>query len=117
MRGEDFDFLYSLEERYWWFAGMRRITDAIVGKELEGRRLRILDAGCGTGYNLLHYQGAGHELYGLDIAPEAVDGVRRRGVSRIVQASVAEIPYKSDTFDFVFSFDVICQVPVGAIDQ
>jgi SAM-dependent methyltransferase len=117
MRGEDFDFLYALEERYWWFVAMRRITDAIVGTQLNGRNLRILDAGCGTGYNLSHYESAGHAVFGLDIAPEAVEGVRRRGFTRITQASVSDIPYRAETFDFVFSFDVICQIPANANEK
>lgn len=111
MRGEDFEYLYNLEDRYWWFAAMRRITDTIVAGELNARPLTILDAGCGTGYNLHHYREAGHTVVGFDIAPEAVDGVRRRGFQEVCQASVTEIPFGAETFDAVFSFDVICQIP------
>jgi len=117
MRSEDFDFLYSLEEHYWWFAGMRQVTDAIVRADLKKPHLRILDAGCGTGYNLNHYAALGHSLYGLDVAAEAVDGVKKRGVTKIVQASVTDIPYRSESFDLVFSFDVVCQIPVDADPQ
>jgi SAM-dependent methyltransferase len=112
VRGADFDFLYNLEEHYWWFVAMRRITDAIVGADLQGRSLRILDAGCGTGYNLRHYQDAGHSVYGFDIATEAVEGVRRRGFTKITQASVTDIPFQAESFDLVFSFDVLCQIPI-----
>src|SRR5262245_4624230 len=117
MRGEDFDFLYSLEERYWWFVGMRRITDTLVGAELQRPALKILDAGCGTGYNLHHYAAAGHTVYGFDIAADAVAGVQRRGMTRLVQASVTDIPFRAETFDIVFSFDVICQIPPSTNDQ
>lgn len=113
MRTEDFELLYKLEENYWWFVGMRKITDTIVAPLVrDGARLRILDAGCGTGFNLRHYESNGrHDVYGLDIAPEAVGGVRNRGFRKITQASVTEIPFRSETFDLVFSFDVVCQVP------
>src|SRR5262245_2248125 len=117
MRPEDFEFLYSLEERYWWFVAMRRITDAIVAPQVQHKPLRIFDAGCGTGYNLQYYEKAGHVVWGLDIAPEAVDGVRRRGFTKITQASAAEIPYQSATFDLVFSFDVLCQMPMELSDN
>jgi SAM-dependent methyltransferase len=117
MRGEDFEYLYSLEETYWWFVAMRTVTDTIIGSELSGDRLKILDAGCGTGYNLAHYEKKGHEVYGLDVAPEAVDGVRKRGFQRNCQASVTDIPYRPEIFDIVFSFDVICQIPVTAQRQ
>src|SRR5947207_9608626 len=114
MRSEDFNYLYSLEEHFWWFAGMRQITDTIIVAELQRQKLRILDAGCGTGYNLNHYETAGHSVYGLDVAPEALEAVRRRGATRIVQASVIDIPYESETFDLVFSFEVLCQIPQHA---
>ena len=54
MRAEDFEYLYSLEQNYWWFVAMRRITDAIVSSDLQNRALTVLDAGCGTGYNVQH---------------------------------------------------------------
>jgi SAM-dependent methyltransferase len=112
VRAEDFEYLYGLEEHYWWFVAMRRITDAIVGPELHGRRLTMLDAGCGTGYNVQHYEKAGHTVFALDIAKEAISGVQQKGFRRICQASVKEIPYHSQTFDFVFSFDVVQQLSV-----
>jgi SAM-dependent methyltransferase len=117
MRAEDFELLYKLEESYWWFAGMRNITDAVIAPQFRnGRPLRILDAGCGTGFNLTYYESRG-EVYGLDVAAEAVEGVHRRGFRRLAQASVTEIPFRSGAFDLVFSFDVICQLPVSASEQ
>ena len=114
MRAEDFDLLYSLEEKYWWFAAMRQITDTIAARELQTENLRILDAGCGTGFNLGYYgSGSGRDVYGLDITKEALDWVWKRGFHKIAQASVTEIPYKSATFDLVFSFDVLQQLPSG----
>ncbi|HEX4998522.1 MAG TPA: methyltransferase domain-containing protein [Terriglobia bacterium] len=114
MREEDFESLYQLEENYWWFAAMRRVTGALVGDVLQSGRLRILDAGCGVGYNLLNYQRQGHEVFGFDLAPEALDRARRWGVTEIAEASVTEIPFVSNAFDLVFSFDVLEQLPVAA---
>jgi SAM-dependent methyltransferase len=121
MRAEDFEYLYNIEENFWWFAAMREITDAIVGPDLKGKSLDILDAGCGTGYNIQHYEKRGHRVFSLDISADALAGVRQRGVRKICQASVTEIPYRSDTFDFVFSFDVVQQLSLengaGAIRE
>ena len=118
MRAEDYELLYGLEESYWWFVGMRAIADAVITQRRNGERLRTLDAGCGTGFNLTYYESGGnHDLYGLDIAAEAVDGVRKRGFQKLAQASVTDIPFQSGAFDLVFSFDVVCQVPVDAIEQ
>jgi SAM-dependent methyltransferase len=112
MRPEDFEYLYQLEANFWWFTAMRQITDAILDDFIHGPPRRILDAGCGTGYNLAHYSKLGHDVFGLEIAPEAVAWVKKRGYSKLVQASVTDIPTPSETFDLVLSFDVLMQMPV-----
>ncbi|MBA3320317.1 MAG: methyltransferase type 11, partial [Pyrinomonadaceae bacterium] len=49
MQEEDFAYLYALEESFWWFAGMREITAAVLDPVLPRSQDRlILDAGCGT---------------------------------------------------------------------
>jgi SAM-dependent methyltransferase len=112
MRAEDFEYLYTLEERFWWFVAMRQITDAIVGRDLEGKRLDLLDAGCGTGYNVEHYEKRGHRVFSFDIDTHAIAGVLKRGIRKTCQASVTQIPYRSESFDVVFSFDVLEQLSV-----
>ena len=117
MRAEDFELLYRLEEKYWWFVAMREITDSIVGRELARPDLKILDAGCGTGFNLGHYAAANsHDVYGLDIAAAALEHVRERGFRKVTQASITDIPFRSETVDLVFSFEVVTQTPYETHD-
>jgi SAM-dependent methyltransferase len=117
MQEQDFELLYRLEENYWWFPAMRAITDTIARSELEKPNLRILDAGCGTGFNLGHYAAAdSRDVYGLDIADAALRHVRKHGFKRIAQASITNIPFKSETFDIVFSFEVVTQTPLDTHD-
>ena len=112
MHAQDFELLYQLEEKYWWFVAMRQITDTITARELHQENVRILDAGCGTGFNLGYYGSHGtRDVYGLDIAGVALQHVRERGFRKIAQASIAEIPFESKTFDIVFSFEVVTQTP------
>jgi ubiquinone/menaquinone biosynthesis C-methylase UbiE len=112
MHAQDFELLYQLEESYWWFVAMRQITDVVLSRHLEQPNLRILDAGCGTGFNLGYYESGGkREVYGLDIADTALRCVRERGYRKITQASVTEIPFRSEAFDLVFSFEVVTQTP------
>jgi SAM-dependent methyltransferase len=112
MRAEDFEYLYNLEERFWWFVAMRQITDTIVGPDIKKLPLDLLDAGCGTGYNIEHYEKSGHRVFSFDIAEHAIAGVLKRGFRKVCQASVTQIPYRSGTFDLVFSFDVLEQLSV-----
>ena len=115
MRAEDFELLDQLEEKFWWFAAMREITDTIAAHELAQPNLKILDAGCGTGFNLGYYGALNsHDVYGLDIANAALEHVRKRGFGKATQASITNIPFKSETFDLVFSFEVVTQTPPEA---
>jgi SAM-dependent methyltransferase len=117
MQTQDFELLYQLEEKYWWFVAMRQITDTIAGQQLQQPGLRILDAGCGTGFNLAYYTAeATRDVYGLDLADSALQHVRKRNFQKITQASVSEIPFRSDIFDLVFSFEVVTQTPLNMHD-
>jgi SAM-dependent methyltransferase len=117
MHEQDFDLLYQLEENFWWFPAMREITDTIAARELARPKLRILDAGCGTGFNLGHYgRGAARDVYGFDIATAALKHVHGRGFHKVAQASISEIPFKSATFDIVFCLDVMSQTPYETHD-
>jgi SAM-dependent methyltransferase len=117
MRPPDFDDLYNLEERFWWFAAMRNITDAIVDPDMRGKTLHVLDAGCGTGYNIAHYEKKGHQVLSFDISEHALAGVVKRGFRKVCQASVTEIPYRSKAFDLVLSLDVLGQISIGHASQ
>jgi SAM-dependent methyltransferase len=117
MHERDFELLYELEESYWWFPAMREITDTVISRELNQPGLRVLDAGCGTGFNLGHYAAAmSRDVYGFDIAEAALRHVRKRGFAKIAQASVSDIPFKDQSFDLAFAFDVISQVPYDTHD-
>ena len=96
---------------------MRQITDTITASELAEPKRKILDAGCGTGFNLSYYTDLNsHDVYGLDIANAALEHVRKRGLEKVIQASITAIPFKSETFDVVFSFEVVTQTPYDAHD-
>lgn len=116
MQATDFEDLYNLEESFWWFVAMRHITDTVLGSTMN-RPIDMLDAGCGTGYNIQHYEKLGHRVFSFDISEDAMAGVRKRGVRRVCRASVTHIPYRSESFDLVTSFEVVDQLkPDGAAE-
>jgi SAM-dependent methyltransferase len=73
--------------------------------DLGPGRARLLDAGCGTGFNLASLSRLGRAV-GIDLAPEAIAFCRERGV-RAVRAGVLSLPFPDGTFDAVVSFDVL----------
>ena len=98
----------DLEGMQWWYAGMRRIARALLTPLLppvEGRARRILDACCGTGWNLQDLATFG-DTYGIDLSPLAVVTTNRRG-GRVTQGNLLALPYASSSFDVVTSFDVL----------
>jgi SAM-dependent methyltransferase len=103
---EEYGRMYEAEERQWWYAGMRAISFSLLRPELSGAgRLRILDAGCGTGNNLRHLESFGPAL-GVDLSAEALAFCRTRGV-KVARAELGSLPFPDGAFDCVTSFDVI----------
>jgi SAM-dependent methyltransferase len=118
MRVEDFEDMYKLEATYWWYAAMRRITDSILRTELEKPGIRILDAGCGTGFNINYYSSSkSRKVFGMDIADAAIHCVQKKGLDTVAQSSVTAIPFQSDCFDLIFSFEVITHVECALHDE
>ena len=116
MRTEDFEYLYALEEGFWWFAGMREVTAALLDPVCpRGRRRAILDAGCGTGFNLawLRRYADGGTVSGVDVSTDALRFCRARGHLDLARASATALPFADATFDLVTSFDVLVQLPPG----
>jgi len=113
MQLDEYRKMYALEEGFWWYRGMLRVTHKVLGTYLEaGRDIRILDAGCGTGKMMLELQPYSLRApVGFDFSAEAVKFLKLRNVPNILQASTTDLPFGSATFDLVTSFDVLCQLP------
>jgi SAM-dependent methyltransferase len=119
METEDYEYLYSLEENFWWFVGMREITAALLDPFLPPGPRMILDAGCGTGGNLewlARYAGDGH-IVGIDLISTAIQFCRKRTHERLAQASATDLPFADESFDLITSFDVIVQIPGRGADE
>ncbi len=120
MQPADYAYLYELEEDYWWFAGMRHITAALLDRMCPpGRDRLILDAGCGTGGMLswlTRYAGNGR-VVGIDLIDTALGFCRQRNHEMITQASVQTLPFAESTFDLLTSIDVLVQLDGEGSDQ
>jgi SAM-dependent methyltransferase len=113
MEREQYAIMARQEERHWWYTGMRHVALAVLDGELNGRRgLRVLDAGCGTGGTTLALRRYG-EVFGVDLAWEGLEPARQRGLQRLARASVESLPFPSDSFDAVTSFEVVYHLGVG----
>src|SRR4051794_33114392 len=113
MEREQYAIMARREERHWWYAGMRRVAIAVLERALAGRTgLRVLDAGCGTGGTTVELRRFG-EVVGVDLAWEALEPARGRGLSQLARASIERLPFASGTFDAATSFEVVYHLDVG----
>jgi len=106
LEDEIYDELYRREDRHWLFRGRRAIIRALLARADVAEHPRILDAGCGTGRNLIEY-GALGEATGVDASQRAVDYCRERGLDDVVLASLEQLPFADGRFDLIVLADVI----------
>ena len=105
------DLTARAEATHFWFRGFRLYFVPAIREIAAGRRdLRILDCGCGTGYNLKTLLQPHGQAFAFDLTPDAID--RARAVGRpLVRADMEHIPFKTGSFDLATSFDVVQSVP------
>jgi SAM-dependent methyltransferase len=107
MKAEEYQVMYQVEDFHWWYMGMGAITRQVIEINYpRGSKLRILDAGCGTGAAMGYLADYG-TVTGIDYSVEALRWSMARRRERLGQASVTNLPFPSATFDLVTSFDVI----------
>jgi len=95
------------EARHFWFRGFRWFVTPLLRRALSGAtRVRILDCGCGTGANLTLLTEFGL-AYGFDISATGLAIGQSLGRRGLVRASVTAVPFASESFDLVTSFDVL----------
>ena len=101
-----YDQLYAMEDGHWWFRGRRAVIWSLLRHAAAPRPARVLDAGCGTGRNLVEFASLG-DLAGIEPSESAVEFCRRRGLDNVHRAPVEQLPFGDSSFDLVFAFDVL----------
>lgn len=103
----------AAQASHFWFAGFRDFVQPAIGRVVGGRRdLRMLDCGCGAGHNLALLRPHGR-VFGFDLSAGGLALARQRR-HPLAQADATHLPYASESFDLVTSFDVMQCLPDDA---
>ncbi|MGH8511678.1 MAG: methyltransferase domain-containing protein [Gammaproteobacteria bacterium] len=113
-----FDQMFRVEQRHWWFTGRLRILDDMLRRfvaPVEGRPLRLIEPGCGTGANLLYFQNKGLTVAGFDPSELAVEYARKRGLDVRQGTFEQSPPFDDESFDVALMPDVIEHIEDDAL--
>jgi SAM-dependent methyltransferase len=97
---------HRAEERHWWYRGRRRVLERTIDRLALPPHAHILDAGCGSGRNMVDLARHG-EVTGVELSHTSATLARARGVGEVVEGSVMDMPFAEHSFDMVVCLDVI----------
>lgn len=113
-------------KRFRWLLALPILLSRIECDDLEilirylavPRKGRMLDVGCGSGSVLKLAQDLGWDAEGVDFDPQAVETVRRKGLS-VSAGRLADQRYPGGSFDLVMMSHVIEHVhgPLGTLAE
>lgn len=106
MQTAEYDRMFALEDRYWWFVGRRRLALRLLRRALPTvDPPTVLDLGCGTGVIAKEMSEWARPI-GLDMSAQALAYCRQRGVAELVQANGEALPIRSASVDAVLALDI-----------
>ena len=97
---------HAAEDRHWWYRGRRKVIERVISDLRLPARARILDAGCGSGRNMVEFARHG-TVTGIELSQTSVQLARGRESGEVIEGSVLEMPFEADSFDLAASLDVI----------
>jgi SAM-dependent methyltransferase len=98
---------FDAEQRHFWYRGFKRFVAPLLQQATAGlTNPRLLDAGAGTGANLI-FLGRYGTSYGLELHWRGLQFAHDRGLPRLAQGTVTALPFVSSSIDVVVSFDVL----------
>jgi len=97
---------HRAEDRHWWYRGRRTVIEGLVAGLGLPPQARILDAGCGSGRNMVELARHG-TVTGIELSQTSVCLARARESGEVIEGSVLEMPFADASFDLAVSLDVI----------
>lgn len=103
MKALEYEKMAAVEDTMWWYRGLHA---NLMSMATVDERTRIADIGCGTG-GFLSKISQGAFAAGLDLDEAACHMARAKANSTICVGTVNALPFIDESFDLIFSADVI----------
>jgi SAM-dependent methyltransferase len=97
---------HRAEDRHWWYQGRRRVLERAIARLGLPSDARILDAGCGSGRNMVDLARHG-AVTGVELSAASAELARARAAGEVIEGSVMDMPFDDGSFDLAVSLDVI----------
>jgi len=97
---------HRAEDRHWWYRGRRSVLERVVAQLRLPARAQILDAGCGSGRNMVELAHHG-TVTGIELSATSASLARARNTGEVIEGSVLQMPFAADSFELAASLDVI----------
>lgn len=91
------------EKLHWWHVAKRRVVMQILDRLPGGN---LLDVGCGGGAMLLSASRT-HRVFGVDLAPEALEYAQGHGLRNLARTEASRLPFATGSFQVVLLLDVL----------
>lgn len=105
MSEEEITRMFAVEKNHWWFQSKNGFVTHLLEKEQGGPKM-ILDAGCGTGMNLMFLEKFGR-CYGCDAVQTALKFCLKNNLKKLVCCDLEHMPFQPKKFDLITVLDVI----------
>lgn len=109
MKKEMYSHIQNVEQAHWWYVARRKIIfDWVFRMLADSPAPRVLDMGCGTGFNVEYLRDNGYSrVVGLDFSTEALILCQSRNLPYLVCGDGTRSPLRDESFDVIMALDLI----------
>ncbi|RLJ04046.1 MAG: hypothetical protein DRP08_02530 [Candidatus Aenigmatarchaeota archaeon] len=105
MQDYNLNFYSKLNEDFWYIKSRQELIYKFIKKFKDEKNLKILDAGCGMGFNFNALKPFG-DVYGIDINKRALKECRKFDYKKLELNDICNLDY-TDFFDIIISIELL----------